>query len=290
MNSTEKNKPKSKLKYLPLFALFIVVVIFWFLTWYLLKDWEQQDRGTFGDMFGSINALFSGLALAGIIYTLVLQQQEISKQEEDNKTREKAENVKKFENTFFQMLGLHNDIVNRLMSDFKSQNRSIFSNNIALLKAHYCKKSGRESRSSNGGVIYDLDSPQKDNFTERKFIIEAYEEFFRQQGSELSHYFRNLYHIYKLIYLTNSILPNQKTFYANIVRAQLSDDELYLLFYNAFAPYLGDPKMRYLIKEYSILKNLVKEKLFISSHWDCLEDWEFEKNPFLYEMENEIYV
>jgi hypothetical protein len=31
----------------------------------------------FGDMFGAINALFSGLALAGIIYTIIIQREEL---------------------------------------------------------------------------------------------------------------------------------------------------------------------------------------------------------------------
>jgi len=42
----------------------------------VLSDWTK--RGTFGDLFGSVNALFSGLALLGIIATILLQQKELS--------------------------------------------------------------------------------------------------------------------------------------------------------------------------------------------------------------------
>lgn len=38
------------------------------------------DRGTFGDMFGAVNSLFSGLAFAGVIYAIALQSQELSLQ------------------------------------------------------------------------------------------------------------------------------------------------------------------------------------------------------------------
>ena len=41
-----------------------------------LSHWAE--RGTFGDLFGSVNALFSGLALLGIIATILLQQKELS--------------------------------------------------------------------------------------------------------------------------------------------------------------------------------------------------------------------
>jgi hypothetical protein len=47
----------------------------------LIPDWTH--RGTFGDMFGAVNALFSGLAFAGIIYTITLQRQELSLQREE---------------------------------------------------------------------------------------------------------------------------------------------------------------------------------------------------------------
>jgi hypothetical protein len=35
------------------------------------------ERGTFGDMFGAVNALFSGLAFVGVIYALLLQHDEL---------------------------------------------------------------------------------------------------------------------------------------------------------------------------------------------------------------------
>lgn len=34
---------------------------------------RQEPRGQFGDQFGALTALFSGLALAGIVYTLLVQ-------------------------------------------------------------------------------------------------------------------------------------------------------------------------------------------------------------------------
>ena len=51
------------------------VVLLWLLSW----GWLEADphRGTFGDMFGSVNALFSGLAFAGVIIAIFLQGQEL---------------------------------------------------------------------------------------------------------------------------------------------------------------------------------------------------------------------
>jgi hypothetical protein len=44
-------------------------------------DW--QTRGTVGDTFGAVNALFSGLALAAVGYNLLLQRRELNLQRQE---------------------------------------------------------------------------------------------------------------------------------------------------------------------------------------------------------------
>lgn len=46
-------------------------------------DWSAS--GAFGDTFGATNSLFSGLALAGLIYTVILQTKELKIQREELK-------------------------------------------------------------------------------------------------------------------------------------------------------------------------------------------------------------
>ena len=48
---------------------------------FFLENWS--DRGTFGDLFGAVNALFSALAFAVLIYTIVLQREEIRQNREE---------------------------------------------------------------------------------------------------------------------------------------------------------------------------------------------------------------
>ena len=40
-----------------------------------LPDWST--RGQFGDLFGAVNATFSGLAFAGLIYAILLQREDL---------------------------------------------------------------------------------------------------------------------------------------------------------------------------------------------------------------------
>lgn len=46
-----------------------------------ISSWEV--RGQFGDMFGAINSLFSGLAFAGIIVAILIQRAELQLQREE---------------------------------------------------------------------------------------------------------------------------------------------------------------------------------------------------------------
>ena len=66
-------------------AIVLVVLGVWAgtlgLGYLFLPDWEV--RGQFGDLFGSINALFSGLAFVGLIYAILLQQNELSLQRKE---------------------------------------------------------------------------------------------------------------------------------------------------------------------------------------------------------------
>jgi len=68
-----------------LIKLILLVVIIWgisgFLIIFFLSEWS--DRGTFGDLFGAVNALFSALAFAVLIYTIILQREEIKQNREE---------------------------------------------------------------------------------------------------------------------------------------------------------------------------------------------------------------
>ncbi|TCC98452.1 hypothetical protein [Pedobacter hiemivivus] len=69
----------------------------------------------------TINALFSGLAFAGIIWTILLQRNALRLQREDPKLpRDKAVDqnktlkLQRFENTFFNILNVRNEIIRNL--------------------------------------------------------------------------------------------------------------------------------------------------------------------------------
>ncbi|MFM9277338.1 putative phage abortive infection protein [Paenibacillus jiagnxiensis] len=87
---TEKHRilTLNKLWSYKLFAvlILIIVVAFGLYGWLVpiyFKDWGTS--GTFGDTFGGLNSLFSGIALAGLVTTMTFQRKQMNEQEDFNK-------------------------------------------------------------------------------------------------------------------------------------------------------------------------------------------------------------
>ena len=196
-----------------------------------------------------INALFSGLALAGVIYVSLLQKKELE--------------LQRFESSFFQLLGLHNDIVNS-MEISSTEISFLFRKKRTVYQGRKCF--GRmlgEFRNiflQDEGIFWDewhKDSPED----RRKFINHKYEKFFDQYQSQVGYYFRNLYNLVKFVDEKSDFPKDHKDkkSYTNLIRAQLSSDELGLLFYNCLSK-RGD-KFKVLVEKYALLEDMDFKKL-----------------------------
>lgn len=232
------------------------VVIAWALVWVLLLP--HPERGTIGDMFGVVNALFSGLAFTGIIYTVLLQSRELQLQRRElSLTRVELEGQKlqlvaqnetlrkeSFEHTFFALLRLQNDILGTM--DVRGadggavRGRDCFRMFCKRLRACYADYADRHPG-----------APE----TER--INGAYQRFFDESQAELEHYFRSLYNTVKFV--KNSSVQD-KRFYTNLVRSQLSSYEVVLLFYSCLSDF-GRPKFKPLVEEFALLEALPRSLL-----------------------------
>lgn len=65
----------------------VSIIIFMILNYFFVNKYfnSWEVRGQFGDSFGVITALFSGLAFAGLIYAIFLQRKELSLQRQELK-------------------------------------------------------------------------------------------------------------------------------------------------------------------------------------------------------------
>lgn len=293
-NTSEKNEDKLTL----LFILILVVISIWIIAIFSGKCIKAKYG--VDDVFASIDTLFSGLALAGIIFTILLQKKELSLQRKELKdTRQEfikqneTIRIQRFENTFFQLLSLHHDIVGKLSITGISREhigRETFIQSVFDLKNFYWGETHYSLQDDNGNFsTTELFRNSKEE--EIDCVICAYNKHYLDKyHNVLGHYFRNLYHIFKFIYLTKQIANEQKQFYANIIRAQLSNAELTLLFYNCFVENLGYPKFKFLVENFDILQNMDEIDLIDKSHKILFEELTIDKNPFEEEIKNNAYL
>ncbi len=219
-------------------------------------------KETIGDMFGAVGTLFTGLAFAGLIITLIIQRQDIKKQYDLN-------NLQNFENNFFKLLELHHRIIDSFTIEIKYDS---FHEDIEVLAAD------RE-------VLYNLNAMDylakdfKDRFEKVKKIrfhadpsydtifVHSYQHYtFKKYGYMLGHYFRNLYHVFKFIDEEKYLGSYKKKYeYCKIIRAQLSAQEINLLAWNGLSQH--GAKFKPLIEKYKLLKNMNFAYEMVDLHW-----------------------
>lgn len=217
------------------------------------------NLGEFGDFFGGVlNPILTFLMLIGLIITIVIQRVELRlSRNEFRRTadalQEQTQTSKKqsFENTFFQMMKLYNEI----MDSLSVKSEFVFNVNQEkegkTLKGRDCIEHLYESwRHHHVKKILRGDH----NCPLLEAIDIEYTEFYNEHGNLLGHYFRTIYNIVKLV--DNSEITNSdKKNYTNILRSQLSKYELGLLLYNCLSHY-GKERFLPLVNRYDLLKHV----------------------------------
>ena len=228
---------------------------------------SENTRGTFGDQFGAVNALFSGLAFAGLIYTIILQRRDLELQRHDLKlqrkelelTRKEMEEqtvefekqneilkIQRFENLFYNMLNLQQELTRDLVIEYNGtgedtivkKGREVFPYFYEEMKVRYHYKNGSEVTTFKHILSIDEDYKKK--------LVAVRQLWF------MDHYMRHLYRIFRFINDANEISDVKKREYAEIVRATLSPYELVFLYYIGFS----HPRFKVLIEKYALLNNL----------------------------------
>lgn len=196
----------------------------------------QADFGIFGDYIGGILGTLLSILSVVFIYLTYKKQVQFS----ENQSKQTIH--QQFEFSFFSLLSNHHSILMAL----KKEN---------ITDYEYIKMTSNELKIRLSDFEYDIQFIKESNRVRvKERISNSYEEIFNLFGQELGHYFRNMYHMMKYIQEAQ-ISKKEKKKYFDLIQAQMSNDELYLLFYNAISNY-GNEKLYPLIIEYSFLENL----------------------------------
>jgi hypothetical protein len=222
-------------------------------VWFVFAD--AQDRSAFGDMFGGISAIFSALAFAGLIYTILLQRHDLALQRQEiaeTRTeiagqREQLErqsgifDLQQFESTFFQLLSLHHEIVRSLYisSASPAEGRAVLQRVHERLLATHSDRRGQMAERDPLEVVRTV-------WVDTAGLSGHFPDL-------LTHYFRNLFQVAQFV---DDSRISQKQLYMRFLRAQLSGRELFLLFFYALGPEPVRVYYRDLIQRYGLLESL----------------------------------
>lgn len=246
--------------------------------YYLIKNLHKDfsSLGSFGDFVaGTTVPVLTFISFLALVLTLRLQSEQLNIQNEEMQlTRKEMQDTRKefelqnetmaiqrFENTFFQMINLHNDIVNNINyeeSRDSIKGRASFKHLSEDFTVLYMNK--KEHKLENDFI----------NKNEIDRIRITYCKFFSHFEDRLGHYFRNLYRIVKFIDESNSLISEDKKTYIGILRAQLSSYELVLLLYNSLD--INNHKSLLLIFKYNLLDGINKNLLAHESHLTTFTD------------------
>lgn len=264
---------------------------------YALKDRYGFELNLLGDFTGGAVASIWSLAGLFLIYVAFLgQKQQLLNQQleimysqlEVKYTRLELEGQKmemidqnktlrkqRFENTFFQLLRNHQDIVN----------------DIDIRRA--IKGTGEMTVSHSGRDCFKIFYTKFNSGIQSTMplgkILEVYMNFYSDYQADLGHYYRNLYHILKFINTSKELKENERYQYSSLLRALLSSYELALIFYNGIGDY-GVEFFKPLIEKFSLLKNIDPRLLISSDHMSFYDELAFasskERNNVLQERRN----
>jgi hypothetical protein len=91
---------------LPIVAMGLIFLAF-YRGYIPLQGKDISERGQFGDSFGVLNSLFTGLGFGGLVVTLILQQRQIRHQEAEMKLQRQNEHTRHYEETLHRLLSMY---------------------------------------------------------------------------------------------------------------------------------------------------------------------------------------
>lgn len=223
------------------------------------KDWAE-----FGEYVGGFaGPAISVVTLVALAYTMVIQAMDLTKTrafiaQQTRSMEQQSETLSQqaFDSVFFNLLERFNNVRDGVKFSHEVDNIPIPTTRVLTgtdaFRSLYNVLSRWIAKASGASRLGE--------------IQKGFEDFYEEFESELGPYYRTLYHIFKFIHKHPGISEQQRVDYANIARAQLSDIELCVLFYDGLTTYAEYFKP--LIEHYGILRHVNKAHLFIPSDKD----------------------
>lgn len=261
-----KNKTFTKDFWIYLVGFLIIIGGICYLPTYFTQSeryYFYKETGTIGDTIGGTMGPFVAIAAAILTFLAFWVQFKANEQQRNDIALER------FESNLFELIHIQQDITNNLIfvekkdseNIVQAQGRDVFQYVYENYNFNFDNKNGNEA-SIITGVKMLMQLQDVSRYTELKGL------------GCLDHYFRHLYRIFK--YINDSEIINDKYKYSCIVRANLSQYELIMLFYNCLSSN-GNENFKPLIETYAIFNNIRIELLARQEHINLYDERAYHK-------------
>jgi hypothetical protein len=228
--------------------------------WVFRKDLSSEGnlsslgsylQGAVGSLWALAGLMFIYVAFLGQKQQLLLQREEMEGQEIQFQLQQNSIKRQSFESAFFQMVNLHNQLVNELRAGNRT-GKDYFQDLYSSYGGRFDQWLRRKG----------IASPNPQHFDDERLAIEFYEDdVYKGHEPYLGPYFRNLYHIFKFV-KSSDVEPKRQ--YTSLMRAQLSRYELFFLFYNCLGSH--GKGFKPLVEEFGLLEHLDTKALLSETH------------------------
>lgn len=241
--------------YIIVTLLFVGIFAYIFKWQHILRFFDDEYvvnhelLGTYGDFIGGVLGTIFALISTLILIRTFNQQRAVTE-----KNKEQIEN-QRFNDLFFELLRLYQSETAELCGQIvKKQQNNIIEMNYNNKDFYDVEKISLQKKFQ-PTTSYDKN---------RQVSLNLYMSFYIKHRTKIAACFRTLYRIYDLLDKSD-LRENIKNNYLKIIRAQLTDSELFFIRYNAMT-YYGANFITY-INKYNILKHLPAFELLEFKDW-----------------------
>lgn len=219
---------------------------YWFDDKYVINN---ELLGTYGDFIGGVlGTIFSLISILILIRTFN-QQRAVTE-----KNKEQIEN-QRFNDLFFELLRLYQSEISELCGHIEKKSAK---------RIHVINYNNKDFFDFEKGLLQRTFTSTTSYEGNMQEALNLYMLFYIKHRTKMAACFRTLYRIYDLLdksELSESIKKN----YLKIIRAQLTDSELFFIRYNSMT-YYGSNFINY-INKYNVLKHLPMFDLLEFKDW-----------------------
>lgn len=258
-------------------VIFVAYIILFILCPELKQKILEQLSSNIGDfMWGTIGIFLTMISTVFLFVTFKLQRKQfIISQEDTYRTR--------FEGTFFNILTMLYNVRTEVNKQIKASLKDTEADMGSFY--HGFKKYYLAQMRDNKSFCQSMNLFKQDKITNTQYetavldLGKCYDDYVQEQGCNAGFYFRYIHNLVSFVIEHWEKKPQDIHKYLNFIQAQLSDEELALIFYDSISNHGLDKQKKYTFKKNldnnSFLENISCKMLLERVHYKIFPHTKF---------------